>query len=44
MWAGGKGRLELVFCCSTRDKAGALNLEGRRDWGGSSVSLHVSLF
>lgn len=35
----GKGRLELVFCCSTKDMAEGLNLEGRRDWRLSSVNL-----
>lgn len=35
----GKGRLELVFCCSTKDKPEGLNLERRRDWRGSSVNL-----
>lgn len=39
MWAGVK-----KDCYSTRDKAGGLDLEGRRDWRGSSVILRISLF
>lgn len=31
MWARGKGKLQLVFCCRAKDKTGGLELDGRSE-------------
>lgn len=39
MWSAGKGRLQLLFGCNTRDKTGALGLGEQRERRRSAGSL-----